>query len=593
MHVRESLKEFIRSKSAEAVVLQGPWGVGKTHLWREAVQEWHQPDSAARYAYVSLFGVNSLDALKVAVAYADGFDADSSGRDAPNEQAQLKAGPSSRSKFFKLDRWKKQGARIAGAIKRGAPVAAAAAPGKIGGGAGLSQALNALAFYRIRQQLICFDDLERRGANLSIRDLLGLVSFLVEQRQCRVCVILNDQQIVGKELDEWRAQREKVFIAEITYDPSLEHTLTVALDNSRSEVWLEPARIALEELGLKNIRLVRRMTRMLGLAFKANVPAALVNKVVRETIFLMYSHSGAGEGAPPLDFVMKFNSITRMVQRMANGSEAHPETEEEARWSELIQSYGFDGSGEIAKVLCAGVRSGFPDLDRLSRELEAFNQSHSRDLEKMAFRDSWALYHDYVTENCEETLDSLDRSWPNASSHSEATSLLAVVGKFRLYGRGERASQFIDQWIQERVGERVYELEPRALNVFDTITDEEFLAKVTAARLANVVTMPLADALHEIAQRRELDASTLAIAKSTVEELLTALEENPGPHLSSAISVCLELGGAHGPDTWGLAATRMREALLIIAGRSPWSAERMWHKYRVSLPDASADIASP
>lgn len=43
-----------------------------------------------------------------------------------------------------------------------------------------------LSFMTVREQVICIDDLERRGKNLDVVDVLGLISFLCEQRKCKV-----------------------------------------------------------------------------------------------------------------------------------------------------------------------------------------------------------------------------------------------------------------------------------------------------------------------------------------------------------------------------------------------------------------------
>ena len=52
-----------------------------------------------------------------------------------------------------------------------------------------------LSFLTIRDQIVCIDDLERRGQRLAVGGVLGLVSFLREQRACKVVLILNDEAL--------------------------------------------------------------------------------------------------------------------------------------------------------------------------------------------------------------------------------------------------------------------------------------------------------------------------------------------------------------------------------------------------------------
>ena len=46
-------------------------------------------------------------------------------------------------------------------------------------------AVQAMLFARVREQLICIDDFERRGKGLEPKDVLGLILSLREQRNCK------------------------------------------------------------------------------------------------------------------------------------------------------------------------------------------------------------------------------------------------------------------------------------------------------------------------------------------------------------------------------------------------------------------------
>jgi hypothetical protein len=51
-----------------------------------------------------------------------------------------------------------------------------------------------LLFTAVRNQVICIDDLERRGA-ISVKDVFGLISYVREQRTCKVVLLLNETQL--------------------------------------------------------------------------------------------------------------------------------------------------------------------------------------------------------------------------------------------------------------------------------------------------------------------------------------------------------------------------------------------------------------
>ncbi len=64
-------------------------------------------------------------------------------------------------------------------------------------------------FSSVDRTVVCIDDFERRGKNLAVRDVLGLVNTMRELRKCKVCLILNDEALEEDEGD-FRKYLEKV-----------------------------------------------------------------------------------------------------------------------------------------------------------------------------------------------------------------------------------------------------------------------------------------------------------------------------------------------------------------------------------------------
>lgn len=67
--VNGEIAGFLASAEPAVLCLRGRWGVGKTYAWNEQLAAAKRSGRLAlkNYAYVSLFGVNSLDALKFAI----------------------------------------------------------------------------------------------------------------------------------------------------------------------------------------------------------------------------------------------------------------------------------------------------------------------------------------------------------------------------------------------------------------------------------------------------------------------------------------------------------------------------------------------
>ncbi|EMV1908006.1 NTPase, partial [Shigella flexneri] len=66
-YIKEQLSDFISSAEPEVMAIQGEWGIGKTYTWNAFLKENKNKIAFNRYSYVSLFGVNSLDALKYSI----------------------------------------------------------------------------------------------------------------------------------------------------------------------------------------------------------------------------------------------------------------------------------------------------------------------------------------------------------------------------------------------------------------------------------------------------------------------------------------------------------------------------------------------
>jgi hypothetical protein len=76
-----------------------------------------------------------------------------------------------------------------------------------------------LHFSLIQNQIVCIDDLDRRSKNLELKDALGLISFMREQRRCKVALLLNAEKL-GDKKDEFEGLLEKVVEAKVVLAPT-------------------------------------------------------------------------------------------------------------------------------------------------------------------------------------------------------------------------------------------------------------------------------------------------------------------------------------------------------------------------------------
>ena len=67
--VGREIARFLNSPDPEVLCLKGKWGVGKTFAWGRYLQQARKAGTIAlsKYAFVSLYGINSAEELRAAV----------------------------------------------------------------------------------------------------------------------------------------------------------------------------------------------------------------------------------------------------------------------------------------------------------------------------------------------------------------------------------------------------------------------------------------------------------------------------------------------------------------------------------------------
>jgi hypothetical protein len=192
---------FLSSAKPEVLCVRGAWGVGKTHAWKQAIDRARTAGTVPleSYAYVSLFGVNSLDELKQA-AFDNTVGKKNAGLDAT---------------FETLDDFLAT-SRSVGKWALGKLSSIVAHTGIVSRYVNIGPAL----FLSVWDRLICIDDKERRGEKLKIADVLGLISLLKEQRRCKIVLLLNDDAILAEERANFDAYFEKVVDVSFRFAPS-------------------------------------------------------------------------------------------------------------------------------------------------------------------------------------------------------------------------------------------------------------------------------------------------------------------------------------------------------------------------------------
>ncbi len=283
------LLRFIEDRSPGVLCIKGAWGVGKSYYWRSFVK-CHQGSINKRgYSYVSLFGINSLEQLKAAIR--------------ENGQAIEDAGGSRRI-IDRVTSFAKSGRKIKG-VDAALEIA------------------SQLSFYLLKDEFICFDDIERRGEQLRIADVLGLASQLREERDCKIVLILNETALDKREGQgsEYRKYYEKAIDSHVEFAPNARECSKHAYGDVPRYARVQDFSIA---LGLTNIRLMQRIMRVVDqlLPYLEGLHQEVVDEVFRSVTVL--SWSAYGEASPTEQWI--FNG-----ERVYGPAKMEP-TDEELEW---------------------------------------------------------------------------------------------------------------------------------------------------------------------------------------------------------------------------------------------------------------------
>lgn len=156
--IRKTEKELLEDALCELLIqnndgivisIKGSWGIGKSCFWHEFSKKFQD----RKYAYVSLFGKTSLSDIKEEIILQV------SSATTLVKKAKTYIGS---SKLFGID---------------------------------LSSSLSLLSKSDFKGITICFDDFERISSQIDIKDVIGLISELKEQKECRIVIINNNDQL--------------------------------------------------------------------------------------------------------------------------------------------------------------------------------------------------------------------------------------------------------------------------------------------------------------------------------------------------------------------------------------------------------------
>ncbi len=449
--VQNAIREFLGSSKAEVLCIRGHWGTGKTYNWKSIAKAQRDVPSGvalSTYAYVSLFGVNSITDLKSQILQntvtrgqiGDVPSMETAGNVVSTIETATKKG------FLKF---------VSGFLGNRSE--------------GIVSALGLM----ISRQIICIDDLERKGEKLTSNDVLGYISNLKEERGCKVVILLNDEALTGADKQQFAAYLEKVVDRNLLFAPTAAESVAIAIPDG--DHIAATVRDRCIQLGIDNIRVVGKIYAAIQqiLPLLSEFSGETKDAIAAAMVLMGWVHYQPSS-APSLDFLKGFSSRlwgTGNVSKMTPEEQAH---------DALLGKFGFSHLDDLDMELYRGIANGYFVQSAIDAHAAEFHRMVLKGQALDRHREAWRAYH-YSLRNGIEVVDEIAKSFIRNAEFLSAENMNGVVNLLRDLSMPEMISPVIDAFIATH-GHDPAALDPTSIYTSGGKLDDEVVHRLNEAR---------------------------------------------------------------------------------------------------------------
>ncbi|EBF5458734.1 hypothetical protein FID05_09355, partial [Campylobacter jejuni] len=177
MNKIDNIANFLNKKSKKCLAINGSWGIGKTYLWKQVekkLSEDSKDKEDKKVVYIDLFGKESYKQILEEIVF------------------KLYGTYNSITE--------KTSDIISGLIKKVSCEFIKIEPNAI---------FSFLKKEDFNNIIVCFDNIERRSDNLSLKEILGLVNLLKEEKECNVVMIFHKGELEEQDSNSTINDKEK------------------------------------------------------------------------------------------------------------------------------------------------------------------------------------------------------------------------------------------------------------------------------------------------------------------------------------------------------------------------------------------------
>lgn len=546
--VKEQVDRFLNTNTPEVMSIKGAWGVGKTYTFNELIKKAKENNKIGlnKYSYVSLFGVSSLEALKYAI-FEQSINVELIGEPfrletiKDNKLASLCSGLKRSIEFTTKVPWLKN----------------------------ITIPLQSIFFSSVRDTIVCIDDFERKSDNLNTQDILGLVSLLKEQRNCKLVLIFNYEYMAETAI--YDKFREKVVDFEIDFNPTSKDCIEIALPGEPA--YMNEIGLLVERLKINNIRIIKKIERMAVNVYpfvKEFEPEVLLRALQFISLYC-YCYYGNNKEVPSCEYIKNLGGELLFGLYADNN-----QSDEEKKWTAFLRNYGFKYVNNLDLVLIEVIEKGYVQGDLLRAEADKLNKEILAEKSIVDFREAWELYHYDFEKNENEVISAINSSAIRNIKFINLLDLNSTMKLFKELGEEASATRLLEKYFSEN-SERLSKIKFSRESFFGEITDPNLIEKLTKIEDDQRSKVGIDEILTKIADNESWSAEdTATLASTTSEDYYNLFKRIKGRNLSRCIDVCLRFGRYQGatPEYFKIASTAT-DALTKIAMESKIGEMRM------------------
>ena len=544
--IKQQIHRFLANQTPEVISIKGAWGVGKTYAWNTYLVEAKNRNRLGpeKYAYVSLFGINSLAELKFAI-FENLIERKTIGR--KPSLASFQRNLNELSRLLGGRRLLPGGSRIN--LER------------------FGFMIEALAFLSLDKTLICIDDFERKGNDVETRDILGLITQLKEQKKCKIVLILNDENLDDEATVDYVKLREKVIDTELRFAPTAEDCVEIALGTGKVAALL---REPIVRLGINNIRVIKKIESLAAILASAlkNYDDAVLKQALKTLTLLTWCFYSQSSDAPNYNFVLsRTSNFDDLNEELLSTQQLH--------WCAILRQYDNFSMDEFDRRIARLVENGYVDETGVQAQAAILQQKIEAAGSEHSFQEAWRRFYESFDDDSQEVIKCLSDSFRDNARHISPANLDGTVRLLRHLGRNTVAGKLIDLYIEIRRDETALFSQSLAA-VPAEIRDSEVLEKFTRQVREVRAGQPLKEVCAKLLDGEGGEEEEERMSKAEVEEYLKLFKELKGPELTRYVDFCLAFGRrGTGTATQRNISEKTAEALKIIGKESRLNASRV------------------